>query len=208
MKIAIHIIGIVCFILFSSCKNEIKQDATTAETVTNTDGLTVVDTSAQKYPTWILEFQRLRQALYQNDTDTIKSFFDFPLTDEQADGLKAAVYFNTNIELSKAVRLNTKAELERYCNQIFPTTFVKGLLSLKSDSLVKNKLERSSEWKKPNDNATYYSSALYDEFERTLSLMLNAEYGNKDEETESATVYIFILDKNNKLKFDRIEMAG
>ena len=104
--------------------------------------------------------------------------------------------------------MQPKIEFEKYCNQIFPTLFVNGLLSLKSDSLAKNKLERSAGWKKPNDNAKYYSSVSYDEFERTLSLMLNAEYGNKDEETESATVYIFKLDKNNKLKFDRVEMAG
>jgi hypothetical protein len=208
----LFIFGVIIF-HFTSCKNEIKQDAISTETAINTDSSIVSNSSVNKYPVWILEFQKLRQALYQNDTAIITTFFDFPLTDEQADGLKAAFYFNTNKELNKSVKLNHNPEFQKYCNQIFPSFFVKGLLSVNVDSLENNNFARCKDWKLPNDNASYHASVSYDDYEKSLSLLLNAAYGrvddnNEEDEIESATVFIFKLDKNNKLKFDRIEMAG
>ena len=208
----LFIFGVIIF-LFFSCKNETKQDVTAAETSINTDSSIVPDAAINKYPVWMLEFQKLRQALYQNDTVIITTFFDFPLTDEQADGLKAAFYFNTNKELNKSVKLNNKPEFQKYCNKIFPSLFVKGLLSVNIDSLGSNNFARCTDWKLPNDNVSYHASVSYDDYEKSLSLLLNAAYGkvddnNEEDEIESAIVFIFKLDKNNKLKFDRVEMAG
>jgi hypothetical protein len=79
----------------------------------------------------------LRQALYQNDIFTITTFFDFPLTTEQVNGLSSAILFNTNKEI-KHFSINDSIEYKKYNHQIFPTDFVKSMLPIKSDSLLVN----------------------------------------------------------------------
>jgi hypothetical protein len=193
-------------ILFFSCKNEIKQDVTSSETIVKSDTLATQQNSP-KYPIWILEFQRLRQALYQNDIFTITTFFDFPLTTEQVNGLSSAILFNTNKEI-KHFSINDSIEYKKYNHQIFPTDFVKSMLPIKSDSLLVNNYATSIEWKRPKDEITYNTTITYESAEQSLSIILNAAYGKGDEKTESAVVYFFKLNKNNQLKFDKVVMAG
>lgn len=206
MKIINYILSFSFAFIVSSCRNEIKQNTISSETVINTDTLAIVDTSIQKYPVWILEFQRLRQALYQNDIATITTFFDFPLTTEQVDGLSSAILFNTNKEI-RNISFKDTVKFKKYGNQIFPIDFVKSLLPIKSDSLLLNKFASAAEWKRPKDETTYSTTITYETSEQSLSIILNAAYGKGDEKTESAVVYIFKL-KNNQLKFDKVVMAG
>ena len=213
MKIINYILSFSFAFIILSCKNEKKQDVTSVEAITNADTLAIVDTSIQKYPIWILEFQKFRQALYQNDLPVIKSFFDFPLTSEQADGLLAVINYNTNKDLRKTTKLQSEEEFEKYYKQIFRVDFVKGLLPLKSDSLLQNNYASSTSWKVKNDDAQYSTSVSYDGSDKSVSLFLNAAYGieadgNEESKTESAAVLIFIINKENKLKFDRVIMAG
>lgn len=208
MKIINYILSFSFAFIILSCKNEKKQDVTSVEAITNADTLAIVDTSIQKYPIWILEFQKFRQALYQNDLPVIKSFFDFPLTSEQADGLLAVINYNTNKDLRKTTKLQSEEEFEKYYKQIFRVDFVKGLLPLKSDSLLQNNYVSSTSWKVKNDDAQYSTSVSYDGSDKSVSLFLNAAYGNEESKTESAAVLIFIINKENKLKFDRVIMAG
>ncbi len=213
MKIINYILSFSFAFIILSCKNEKKQDVTSVEAITNADTLAIVDTSIQKYPIWILEFQKLRQALYQNDLPVIKSYFEFPLTNEQADGLLAVINYNTNKDLRKTTNLQSEEEFEKYYKQIFRTDFVKGLLPMKSDSLLQNNYASSTSWKVKNDDAQYSTSVSYDGSDKSVSLFLNAAYGieadgNEESKTESAAVLIFIINKENKLKFDRVIMAG
>ena len=213
MKIINYILSFSFAFIILSCKNEKKQDVTSVEAITNADTLAIVDTTIQKYPIWILEFQKFRQALYQNDLPVIKSFFDFPLTSEQADGLLAVINYNTNKDLRKTTKLQSEEEFEKYYKQIFRVDFVKGLLPLKSDSLLQNNYVSSTSWKVKNDDAQYSTSVSYDGSDKSVSLFLNAAYGieadgNEESKTESAAVLIFIINKENKLKFDRVIMAG
>ena len=213
MKIINYILSFSFAFIILSCKNEKKQDLTSVEAITNADTLAIVDTTIQKYPIWILEFQKLRQALYQNDLPVIKSYFEFPLTNEQADGLLAVINYNTNKDLRKTTKLQSEEEFEKYYKQIFRVDFVKGLLPLKSDSLLQNNYVSSNSWKVKNDDAQYSTSVSYDGSDKSVSLFLNAAYGieadgNEESKTESAAVLIFIINKENKLKFDRVIMAG
>ena len=213
MKIINYILSFSFAFIILSCKNEKKQDLTSVEAITNADTLAIVDTTIQKYPIWILEFQKLRQTLYQNDLPVIKSFFDFPLTDEQSSGLLAVINYNTNKDLRKTTNLQSEEEFTKYYKQIFRTDFVKGLLPLKSDSLLQNNYVSSTSWKLKNDDAQYSTSVSYDKSDKSVSLFLNAAYGieadgNEESKTESAAVLIFIINKENKLKFDRVIMAG
>jgi len=213
LKIINYILSFSFVFIISSCKNEIKQDAVSSETIVNTDTLAVADTSLQKYPVWILEFQRLRQALYQNDTVAIKSFFDFPLTNKQADGLLAVINYNTGKDLRRITKLQSEEEFTNYYKQIFRADFVKSLLPMKSDSLFINNFVASDSWKIKNDETQYSASVSYDESDKSLSLSLNAAYGieadgNEDNKTESAAILFFKINKENQLKFDRVIMAG
>jgi hypothetical protein len=213
LKIINYILSFSFAFIILSCKNEIKQDATSVETITNADTLAIVDTTTQKYPIWILEFQRLRQAVYQNDIAVIKSFFDFPLSEEQADGLLAVINYNTGKDLRKITKLQSEEKFTKYNKQIFRADFVKALLPMKSDSLSKNNYASSDKWKIKNDDAQYSTSVSYDASEKSVSISLDAAYGieedgNEDNKTESAAILIFIINKENKLKFDRVIMAG
>jgi hypothetical protein len=213
LKIINYILSFSFAFIILSCKNEKKQDLTSVEAITNADTLAIVDTSIQKYPIWILEFQKLRQALYQNDLPIIKSYFEFPLTNEQANGLLAVINFNSNKDLRKTTNLQSEEEFTKYYKQIFRTDFVKGLLPMKSDSLLQNNYVSSTSWKVKNDDAQYSTSVSYDKSDKSVSLFLNAAYGieadgNEESKTESAAVLIFIINKENKLKFDRVIMAG
>ncbi|MFN8284922.1 MAG: hypothetical protein U0U67_16990 [Chitinophagales bacterium] len=201
---------ILIFNLFSSCKNEIKQDTVSAETIINTDTLPVARTSIQKYPAWISEFQRLRQALYQNDSATLLTFFEFPLTDEQSIGLSQAIQFRT-VDYDKypvTYTVKTAKDIQLYFTKIFPIDLIRSLLPIKSDSLLASNFATTADWKNLNDEATYSTTISYEKSEQTLSIILNAAYGKDEEKTESAVVYLFKLNKNNALKFDKIVMAG
>lgn len=65
------------------------------------------------------------------------------------------------------------------------------------------------------ENAEYFTSVSYDKSEESFSLSFNVNYftGENDENGElemyeSAAVFIFKMDKNHKLKFDQMIMAG
>ncbi len=197
------------FLLFLSCKNENKQAITNAETHVKVDTLET-HPPVSKYPIWILEFQRLRQALYQNDKTVLSTFFDFPLSEEQSNGLVEAIRFNSNNDNSYAsnISITTAEDIQKHYTDLFPTKLVKALLPIKSDSLLANNFVSSSTWKNTNDNAVYNTTVSYDSADATMSLFINAEYGSRDEKTESAVVYLFKLTKNNQLKFDKVLMAG
>ncbi|MBK8353670.1 MAG: hypothetical protein IPL21_19060 [Saprospirales bacterium] len=135
------------------------------------------------------------------------------MTSEQADGLLAVINYNTNKDLRKTTKLQSEEEFEKYYKQIFRADFVKGLLPMKSDSLLQNNYVSSTSWKVKNDDAQYSTSVSYDKSVKSVSLFLNAAYGieaygNEESKTESAAVLIFIINKENKLKFDRVIMAG
>ncbi|MBK6273694.1 MAG: hypothetical protein IPF58_02935 [Saprospirales bacterium] len=135
------------------------------------------------------------------------------MTNEQANGLLAVINFNSNKDLRKTTNLQSEEEFTKYYKQIFRTDFVKGLLPMKSDSLLQNNYVSSTSWKVKNDDAQYSTSVSYDGSDKSVSLFLNAAYGieadgNEESKTESAAVLIFIINKENKLKFDRVIMAG
>ena len=206
----LFIIQITCFVCVGllSCKSHSTPEmeaAPTSEQMT-TD---VSMESKKEYPLWITEFKRLRDALYQNNIEEIKSFFDFPLTDDQSTGLFNASQVMSGNEV-KNFDIITEEEFTKDYTKIFTSEFIKGLLPIKSDSLLANQYAHSPEWKRKGDNAVYTTSATFEEHDQILSLYLNSTYFIEDsEETsgESAVVFMFKM-KNGKLKFDGVMMAG
>lgn len=211
MRIIVHLICIYCLIFCFGCKTKFSNNEL------STQKLTFEETkdSIQTFPNWILEFKRLRAALYQNNMDSLCTFFDFPLTKEQSEGLVAAVNFRATSTSGETIQIHTKQDFIEYSWQIFPTDYVKGLLPIKSDSLLKDGFFASPKWKLPKENAEYFTSVSYDKSEESFSLSFNVNYftGENDENGElemyeSAAVFIFKMDKNHKLKFDQMIMAG
>lgn len=134
MRIIVHLICIYCLIFCFGCKTKFSNNEL------STQKLTFEETkdSIQTFPNWILEFKRLRAALYQNNMDSLCTFFDFPLTKEQSEGLVAAVNFRATSTSGETIQIHTKQDFIEYSWQIFPTDYVKGLLPIKSDSLLKD----------------------------------------------------------------------
>ena len=201
MRIIVHLICIYCLIFCFGCKTKFSNNEL------STQKLTFEETkdSIQTFPNWILEFKRLRAALYQNNMDSLCTFFDFPLTKEQSEGLVAAVNFRATSTSGETIQIHTKQDFIEYSWQIFPTDYVKGLLPIKSDSLLKDEFFASPKWKLPKENAEYFTSVSYDNVNYFTGE--NGENGEL-EMYESAAVFIFKMDKNHKLKFDQMIMAG
>ncbi|MBX7225451.1 MAG: hypothetical protein K1X55_05435 [Chitinophagales bacterium] len=205
------ILRILCFacVGFLSCKSHSTPTTPAIDAVAPTSEQISTNVSAEskkEYPMWITEFKRLRDALYQNNMEELQSFFDFPLTDDQSTGLFNAGQFMSGRE----VNIVTKEEFIKSYTALFPQDFIKGLLPLKSDSLLLNQYAASPEWKRKGDNAVYTTSASFEEHDQILSLYLNATYFIEDsEETsgESAVVFMFKM-KNGKLTFEGVMMAG
>jgi hypothetical protein len=211
MRIVVHLLCVYCLIIGFGCKSRFSSKQF------STEKLKVEEKhdSIKTYPNWIMEFKRLRAALYQNNIDSLCTFFDFPLTKEQSEGLVAAVNFRASTVTGESIRIITKQDFIDYSWQIFPTDYVKGLLPIKSDSLLKNNFNASPKWELPKENEEYFTFVSYDESEESISLSFNVNYftGEKGDNGtldmyESAAVFIFKMDKNHRLKFDQMIMAG
>ncbi len=217
MKTGIHIILFSCLIFLLSCKNEQKKERYSEVIKEKSENINEDRSDSPSLNKtdliWLSEFQRFRQALYLDNLNEINSFFIFPLSEKQADGLLSVIYFNTGKDLRKQTKLQTKNDFVKYYKHIFRTEFKKGLLPIKSDSLLRYKFAASDEWKIINDETLYSTSVSYDESDKLLSISLDVEYviqtdGNMDAKTESSVIFIFKINKENKLKYDRIIMAG
>ena len=217
MKTGIHNIFFSCLIFLLSCKNEYKKERFSEVIKGNSENIneTRNDSSPlnKSDSIWLNEFQRFRQALYLDNLSEINSFFNFPLSERQAEGLLSVIYFNRGKDLRKQTKFQTEKDFVKYYKQIFRTELKNGLLSIKSDSLLRYKIAASGVWKNKNDETLYSTSVSYDESDKLLRISLDVEYkirtgGDMDAKTESSVIFIFKINKENKLKFDRIIMAG
>jgi hypothetical protein len=165
---------------------------------------------------WMNSFKEFRTAIYKNDRKKVKTFIDFPIHNENNE-----IWYLTNDKdenylksLTGAVKPYPESEFDKHYDQIFPPTFIKSILKIKTDSLLIN---QEYETIQLQEKRSYYRAiAKFDNASKTLMVIINyvspikVNNGEKDiqENSESSVGYEFKIVDNNAIKFIQVKLAG
>ena len=167
-------------------------------------------------PEWINHFRDFRNALYNNDINKIKTYFSFPVVNINNEIWSVVLADSTDIFTgysSDPLTPFTEKDLDRYYKKLFPKEFISSILKLKSDVLFKT--NNASVELSTSDRATggtMYASV--DKEDHTLSLVLsfitvvNDDNGNSEDAGEASIGYTFLIQKDGRLLFKEVRIAG
>lgn len=153
--------------------------------------------------TWVDQVRTLRDAIYQRNKETTKTFFTFPYN---------------NVEFWYIVGVPNLAEKEApvteklfdlYFDKIFDKKFMTSFLKIKTKDLYEKGISKTAEF--TDDQEEYYSmEATYDKDEQTVTLQLSGYNKKADPEYGGGEYAIFYTFKivGGKLRFYNINMAG
>jgi hypothetical protein len=162
---------------------------------------------------WAENVRQFRDALYQGDKTKAKAFFDFPFIND-GNELWYLIYSDNEKAFEKLgtkVKSLGEKDFEKYFTRIFPKQFIRCLLKIKIDEILKKGSSESPELK---DSTTFYKLyATYSKKERILDLNLATRKPEKISDTEyepneSSYIYQFTILENGHLKFKRFLIAG
>ena len=162
------------------------------------------------------EFTSFRNAVYQGNIRTTKSFMEFPVMNTNND----IWYVVLNEQEQQFRKINSKkiipfteADLTLYYRKIFPKAFVVSLLKINTDTLFKK--GSASSMANSEDSITNYSmDVFYDKEVGRLSLNLfyrrqmKDSYGNDVRGDENNVIYNFNINPNGRLVFSHIRIAA
>lgn len=153
--------------------------------------------------TWIDQVRTLRDAIYQRDKETTKTFFNFPYNN-------AEFWYMVGVpNLAEKEAPVTEKSFDLYFDKIFDKQFITAFLKIKTKDLYEKGTSKTAEF--TDDQEEYYSmEATYDKDEQTVTLQFSSYNKKSDPEYgsgEYAIFYVFKI-KAGKLRFDKILMAG
>lgn len=163
---------------------------------------------------WLDDFKNFRMALYHQDTAKMKTYFSFPIKDENRElwdiiaGMKGE---SAEHQKSHPGDEFTEQDFNANYKQIFTPQFLPGMLKIKSEKLyTTGKAETTL---MSDDNRSYRAIARFDEESQQLALSINFyngydEKGNYVSEGEYSVIYIFKIIDHKKMLFDRLITAG
>lgn len=196
-----------------SCKSNQSEKNIDNVTEVNTDTLsseTTIDSNdTQKKDNIFSQFHRLRLSLVMQDPKLITTFFDFPLTDDQAIGLETALQFTSTSKIVGDITL--QKDFENNIANIFDKKVIKALGEISLDELKQKKVATSKVFHIPNDKTDYAVYVYIDDTEGNLDISVNATYPpseDNEDALESAAIYNFKQDSSGKLKFKQVLSAG
>ena len=164
--------------------------------------------------TWIQSFREFRDAVYQHNKTKAKSFFDFPVMNENNE-IWYLVYEQNDKEISRLpnkIKPFTESDFDKYFDKLFPKGFIKSILKVRSEYLTKEEETETIGLK--DGNTTYKIYTTVDKVEKTLTLNLSGDTEIKDENGEIQDggefniIYIFNIIENSRLKFKQVRLAG
>ncbi len=161
---------------------------------------------------WIDDFKSFRNAVYNNDTAKLKSYFSFPVS-----GTNDIWYILLDGKEFEEKKINdttrfTESDFSKYHKKLFTNYFIKALLKIKSEDLLKKGKSQSPTIKDGDTNIHLYASYSKKEKIVTLNLSYNTPGKEKDgvmlDGFESNVIYSFRILKNNRLQFVKVMIAG
>ncbi len=170
------------------------------------------DTTTKK---WIDDFKSFRDAVYKNDTAKLKTFFKFPVLNP-ANEIWYLVLNEKELEqknLTGTIISFTEKDLNKYYKKLFPESFVKAVLKIKSEQLFKKRKAETPELKDTTTTTIkMYASVDNGKSILTLNLSYNTAWKEGDEGVsdggESNVIYSFRIIKNRHLQFMYVRIAG
>ena len=207
-------ISILLFIiLLISCKEKTSGNI---EKITPDSSKVVSGTISDKHDslTWIQNFREFRDAIYQRNKTKAKTFFDFPVMNENNE-IWYLVYEQGEKQIARLpgkIKPFTESDFDRYFDRLFSKYFIKSILKIKSEELNKKLEIETIELK--DGNTSYKMYVTVDNVKKTLTLNLSSdtvikdEYGEVQDGGEFNIIYTFDIIENRQLKFKEVRLAG
>lgn len=217
------ILIVIALTVLLSCRNkskhEVKEQKDSAKVIVS-DSVTATPESKlnSKYisvNTWIDDFKNLRQAIFLKDKEKLKTYFNFPIGDENWGYLVDFSESERKARKGKYANpdLLYEADFDRYYKSVFDDDLAKAIMKIKADDLFEKHLAES-----PDFNADDFNFKLIVNYvqEDKTTLHLNLSYNNNsvDEngepvsEGEHNKIYIFEVEDGKRLIFQKVAFAG
>ncbi|SDG51067.1 hypothetical protein SAMN05421827_107122 [Pedobacter terrae] len=206
-------------LLLSACNNTPKkaEDKLVSQTKIS-DSVNIIPPKENdvEVKNWLDDFKNFRETLHLKDLKKLKTYFDFPVSDDGAAIWSLCNLTEAEIQARKSKFKNAdlfyEQDLEQYYNRIFNADFVKMLLKIKSDKLYATHYNETTEV--TTADHIYKLIAEYNATSKVLSFNLayanngTDEEGNRVSEGEYNIIYSFTVIDGKYLKFKRIDIAG
>jgi hypothetical protein len=199
MKLKISISAILLFVLVSCNQKGKAKTAFVAQKVSSDQ-------------TGVDSFNEFRNSLYQNDTIKLKSFFKFPVMNE---GNEIWYLIEDEHQLSFAkgeIKPFTETDLNNYYFKLFDQYFINSILKIETKKLFRNGYNETSLL--TDGEVSYNMNASYIKDSRQIVLNFYTEEkvqtgGNGEyEKAEFSKIYYFDVLSNNKIRFNKVRLAG
>ncbi|MDX2049268.1 MAG: hypothetical protein SFU87_20960 [Chitinophagaceae bacterium] len=115
--------------------------------------------------------------------------------------------------LTDKIKPFTENDFDRHFNKIFPVEFVKSILKVKTDTLLKNGNYETIELS-DGRMTTFQMLASFDKADNTLELNLATKTIFKENEADTTEadefniIYQFKIADNKQIKFKQVRLAG
>ena len=164
----------------------------------------------------INSFKEFRESIYQGNITKVKTFINFPIINENNEIWYLAYSGNDKAleKLSEKTLPFPEKEFDKNFENIFPNTFIKSILKIKSEILFdRGEFETIVQ---KEGKTEYKTFANYNKKEKTLILnvlyetliIINDGEDDFTEKSEQSIIYYFDITVDNKIKFKQIRMAG
>jgi hypothetical protein len=161
---------------------------------------------------WIESFNEFRTALYLNDKIKLKSYFKFPVLDENNEIWYLIEDEHQLTFVKGQIKPLTETDFNSYYFKIFDQYFINSILKIKTKELFdKGKYETII---LKDERISYNISATYDKELKQLILNFYTEEKfeidntGEYEKTELSKIYYFDILPNNKIRFKKVRLAG
>ncbi|MGV3697857.1 hypothetical protein [Flavobacterium sp.] len=180
------------------------------ERETRVAGKTTVPQEEQKdKPDFRISFEEFRRALAQKDRSKLKSYFSFPVMNENNE-----IWYAINEEANYTdgvIKPFTESDFDLGCFKLFDSNFAKSIMAIKTKPLFE-----TGNYETPyisEGNLRYRTTATYDSKNKEVTLNFYTEEKieidkGEYEKSEFSRIYYFDILPNNKLQFKKIRLAG
>jgi len=161
---------------------------------------------------WIESFKEFRNSLYHNNKTKLKSFFKFPVMNENNEIWYLIEDEHQLTFANDEIKPFTETDFNNYYFKVFYQYFINSIMKIKTKGLFE-KGEYVTAMQE-DKGISYKTYAKYDKKSHQVILNFYTEEKYKTdkngeyEKSEFSKIYYFDILPNNKLQFNKIRLAG
>ena len=212
------IFSIISIFFFISCKQN-EEKKSTSELNINVENSKPENTNIEPKSegnNLIENFKEFRNAVYQKDKSKVKTFINFPIYNENNE-----IWYLENIaeeeflkKLTEKITPFPETQFDKHFDKIFSKFFISGILKIKTETLFNKGEYETIELTQKDTNYKIYANYYKKSNEIVLNLAtespIKVNDGENDivEKSEFNVIYYFKIEKDEKIKFKQIRIAG